>query len=136
VFSLDLPKGSQVAPRLKTDYADDNGIRRHGAEPTYCFTGSPVSSKIHLLFGDSATFDYSTFRGEIDFFFVDGAHSYEYVRSDTSRALECCHPGSVVAWHDFDRMVVDGVARWVREFARDREVFSVPGGSLAFTVLQ
>jgi hypothetical protein len=88
------------------------------------------------LFGDSAAFDFSPFHGAIDFFFIDGAHSYEYVRSDTLNALRCCHAGSVIAWHDFGRVVVDGVAKWVREFARDREVYSVPGGSLAFTVLQ
>ena len=136
IFSLDLPKDTVAAPRLKTDYADDTGIRRHAAAQSYCFTGSPVASKIHLLSGDSATFDFLPFEGEIDFFFIDGAHSYDYVRSDTMRALQCCHPGSVIAWHDFDRVVVDGVARWVREFSRDHEIFSVPGGSLAFTVLK
>src|SRR5207245_2797804 len=65
IFSLDLPKDSEVIPQLQTDYADDRGIRRHGAAPNYCFTGSPASSKIQLLFGDSATFDLSPFRGEI-----------------------------------------------------------------------
>lgn len=135
IFSLDLPKNMPVVPGLKTDYADDNGIRRHATAPAYCFTGSPACSKIDLLFGDSAVFDFSPFHGGIDFFFIDGAHSYEYVRSDTLNALKCCHAGSVIAWHDFGRVVAGGVAKWIRELARDREIYSVPGGSLAFTVL-
>jgi hypothetical protein len=51
-------------------------------------------------------------------------------------ALVCCHPGSVIAWHDFGRMGVNGVTRWLVEFARTRPVYAIPGGSLAFTVIQ
>jgi len=136
VFTLDLPKGQGVRPRLKTERADDKGIDLHARTNAYCFERSQVAPKIQTLFGDSAVFDFSPFHGTVDFFFVDGAHSYDYVRSDTINALKCCHPGSVIAWHDFGRVVVDGVAKWVTEFARDHEVYSVPGGSLAFTVLK
>lgn len=136
IFTLDLPKDTKTEPRLKTGFADDAGIARHAKAMAYCFETSRAASKISTLFGDSAVFNFSPFHGQIDFFFIDGAHSYEYVRSDTLNALKCCHAGSVIAWHDFGRVVVDGVAKWVREFARDREVYSVPGGSLAFTVLE
>jgi len=136
IFTLDLPKDLSVRPRLKTDYADDMGINRHSVAREYCFENAPGASKISLLFGDSATFDFSPFYGKIDFCFVDGAHSYDYVRSDTLNVLKCCRPGSVIAWHDFGRAAVRGVAKWVCEFARDHEVYSVPGGSLAYTVVR
>jgi SAM-dependent methyltransferase len=135
VYTLDLPKDTPVAPRLKTDMADDFGIRRHASARSYCFENVPAASKIQTLFGDSAQFDFTPFFGKVDLFFIDGAHSFDYVRNDTLNALKCCHPGSVIAWHDFGRVVVDGVARWVCEFARDHAVYSVPGGSLAFCVV-
>lgn len=72
----------------------------------------------------------------MDFFFIDGAHSYQYVRSDTLNAFQCCHLGSVVAWHDFGRLGVNGVTRWVLDVARDHEVYVIPGGSLAFMVIK
>jgi len=136
IFTLDLPKDRSIQPRLKTDYADDMGISRHSLAQAYCFENSPGADKISLLFGDSATFDFSPFYGKIDFCFVDGAHSYDYVRSDTLNVLKCCRPGSVIAWHDFGRAAVSGVAKWVCEFARDHEVYSVPGGSLAYMVVR
>ena len=33
--------------------------------------------------------------------FIDGSHSYDYVRNDTKKALEILAPGGVVLWHDF-----------------------------------
>jgi SAM-dependent methyltransferase len=136
IVTLDLPKEGGLQPQLSTDYADDTGIDRHARARAYCFEETKAAKKIQTVFGDSATFDFAPYAGQIDFFFIDGAHSYEYVRSDTMNALRCCHRGSVIAWHDFGRVVVDGVARWVKEFGRTHDVYTVPGGSLAFTVLK
>jgi hypothetical protein len=94
-----------------------------------------AESKITRLYGDSATFDFAPYHGTIDLFFIDGAHSYEYVRSDTINALACCHPGSIIAWHDFGRVGVNGVSRWLRRLSRRYQIYSVPGGSLAFMVV-
>jgi predicted O-methyltransferase YrrM len=133
VYTLDLPKSGAELPRLKTTYIDDLHIESQERE--YLFNGSAVEGKIQCLFGDSATFDFTPYDGKVDLFFIDGAHSYEYVRSDTLNALRCCHPGSVVAWHDFGRMGVNGVSKWLVEFSRDYRIYSVPGGSLAFMVV-
>jgi hypothetical protein len=82
---------------------------------------------------DSAKFDYSPFNRRVDLFFIDGAHSYPYVRDDTLKALECCRPGSVIAWHDYGRHGVNGVSRWLHEFSRGRKIYCIPGGgSLAY----
>jgi hypothetical protein len=94
-----------------------------------------VARKVQPLFGDSATFNYSPYYGRIDLFFVDGSHSYEYVRSDTLNAMKCCRPGGVIAWHDFGRVGVNGVSRWLLEFSKQHPVYSVPGGSIAFCVI-
>lgn len=133
VYTLDLPRDAPARTQLRTTLLDDAHIRGSRGAPAYAFTGSPVERKVVTLAGDSATFDFSPFHGRVDLFFIDGSHSYEYVRNDTLRALECCHPGSIVAWHDFGRMGVNGVSRWLRELAAGgREVFVTPGGSLAY----
>jgi len=39
----------------------------------------------------------------------------------------------VVAWHDYGRMGVNGVSKWLHEFRRQgRQIFRIPGGSLAY----
>jgi Methyltransferase domain len=99
--------------------------------------GRKDTARIHRLLGDSATFDFSPYARNIDLFFIDGAHTYEYVKNDTLKALECCHPGSVIAWHDYGRMGINGVTRWLHEFVRSHfPVYRVPNGSLAFGIVR
>lgn len=136
IYTLDLPKQLNANPRLKTTVIDDGHIKRYMVSNGYCFEDSDVAPKITSLFGDSAVFDFSPFYGEVDFFFIDGAHSYDYVRSDTLNALKCCHTRSVIAWHDFGRVGVNGVTKWLLELSREHEIYSIPGGSVAYMVVK
>src|SRR5574341_526857 len=136
VYTLDLPREGEVSSALPTTLIDDLHVRSRPSQRSYCFDGTQVADKITPLLGDSAAFDFSPYRRKVDLFFIDGAHSYPYVRSDTRSALECCHTGSVIAWHDFGRPGADGVTRWLKEFARDHEVYAIPGGSLAFMLVE
>jgi predicted O-methyltransferase YrrM len=137
VYTLDLPQdvARTAAVQLATTVIDDEHIRSNLGRQTYCFRGTAVERKIRTLFGDSATFDFAPYHGAIDLMFIDGAHSYEYVRSDTVQAMRCVRPGGLICWHDFGRVGVNGVTQWLRELrAAGNPVFCVPGGSLAFMV--
>jgi Methyltransferase domain len=136
IYTLDLPKTVAVKPALRTTMTDDSFYHQLLNTQDYFFDGKTAAQKINCLYGDSATFDFTPFHGKVDFFFIDGSHSYEYVRSDTLNALKACHPGSVIAWHDFGRMGINGVTRWLEEFsASGQSVYAVPGGSLAFMLV-
>lgn len=135
ICTLDLPRDGTARASLPVGVIDRTHIRERSIHDRYCFDGSPAAEKITCLLGDSATFDFAPYRGQVDLFFVDGAHSYDYVRSDTMRALECCRPGGVVAWHDYGKASVPGVSRWLDECARRWPVYSIPGGSIAFMIV-
>ncbi len=118
VYTLDLPKAHSAWPLLRTTVVDDAHIRASASAASYVFEGyAEAEGKIRCVFGDSATYDFSPYHGLIDLFFIDGAHSYDYVRSDTLNAMRCCAPGGVIAWHEFGRAGVNGVGRWLRELA-------------------
>lgn len=134
VHTLDLPPDAR-GPALHTTVMDDAHIRAATRAPARVFEGTDAGKKVRPLYGDSARFDFSPYHEGVDLFFIDGAHSYEYVASDTRNALRCVRPGGVIAWHDFGRVGVNGVTRLVREVARTREVHAVPGGSVAFMVV-
>ncbi|MBN2012304.1 class I SAM-dependent methyltransferase [candidate division KSB1 bacterium] len=136
IYTLDLPKSEAVSHKLKTTVIDDVHVQSYLNSQKYQFEASDVASKINCLFSDSATFDFSPYYHKVDFFFIDGAHSYEYVKRDTMNALECCHPGSVIAWHDFGCVGVNGVSKLVIEMAEKYNIYSIPGGSVAFMVLE
>ena len=132
IFTLDLPQGSNTV--LPITVMDET---LGGVQKGETLEGRKDTARIHRLLGDSATFDFSPYARNIDLFFIDGAHTYEYVKNDTLKALECCHPGSVIAWHDYGRMGVNGVRRWLHEFVRSHfPVYRVPNGSLAFGIVR
>jgi len=132
VYTLDLPLDAQIAPALSTTVVDNAHVASHARVSQYLYETHPAGSKVRQLYGDSARFDFSPYHDAVDLFFVDGAHSYEYVRSDSLRALSCVHGGGVIAWHDYGRWGVNGVSRWLHELARTgREIYRLPGSSLA-----
>ncbi|SRR5216684_5208625 len=134
IYTLDLPE-NQMDPQLQTTLVDDWHIEASHRDRRYIFDGTPEAHKITPLFHDSASFDFSPYHEKIDLFFIDGAHSYQYVRSDTLNAMQCCHKGSVIAWHDFGRTGVNGVSRWLVEFSKQHSIYAIPGGSLAFMIV-
>jgi len=99
VYTLDLPPHDRGAAKNEAGDADQTIIDR--CEIGVDYKGKDVSSKIHQLFGNSLSFDFSCYEDRIDLVFIDGAHHYEAARSDTQNALRLLRPGGLVIWHDF-----------------------------------
>lgn len=57
--------------------------------------------KITHYYGDSKEFDYSRHADTIDLYFIDGAHSYNGVYSDTKNIFLNKKEDAIVIWHDF-----------------------------------
>jgi len=134
IYTLDL--ADESTPSLGLTTMDKRYVSEHASRKKMQFDGRPEADRITCLYGDSATFDFTPYKGKVDLLFIDGAHSYDYVKSDTLRTVECCKPGTVVAWHDYGRTGFNGVSRFLHEYATDsRKIYRIPGGSLAFMVV-
>jgi predicted O-methyltransferase YrrM len=81
------------------------------------FRGTEFEDSITQHLGDSAAFDFSPFAGQMDLVFVDGAHTAEYVRSDSLAAFEMLAPGGTVVWDDC-HLYHPGVSRGLAELRR------------------
>jgi hypothetical protein len=104
VYTLDLPKDklySTKLPIVPGDKGDKMFIDKEISGSRYL--GKDCERKIIQLYGDSATFDFSPFFNMMDFIFIDGSHSYEYVLNDSKQALKLLRNGKgVILWHDYD----------------------------------
>lgn len=129
VYTLDLPDSPEHNPSLVRLGSDDE-VRsaRSRAE----FVRRYPSDNIKELLGDSARFDYTEFEEKIGLFFVDGAHSFEYVQSDTFNACWCCRTDGMIMWDDFttSRDVTEFI-RWLRR--QGPRIYGVKGTKLAFS---
>jgi SAM-dependent methyltransferase len=114
VFTLDLPKDSLNSTLLPLAPFDAKYI---GNQATGCrFAGAEYQNHIVQLWGDSAAFDFSPFVGTMDFVFIDGAHSYQYVLQDSRTALRLLRNGrGVILWHDYDTPWWTGVTQALNE---------------------
>ena len=109
-YTLDLPPRASTA--LEIEHAERAFVDK--PESGARFRGTEAARKIRQLYGDSATFDVTPYSAE--FIFVDGSHAYEYVLSDSVRALALRgdRAGTIV-WHDYGEWV--GVTRALNELA-------------------
>lgn len=112
VHTLDLPAEGLDAAGLPLEAADVKYVLKQRSGEL--FAGTPQEAMIRQHFGDSARFDFGPWRGAVDLVFVDGAHSYEYVMSDSARALELLRDGrGTILWHDYGAW--EGVTRALNE---------------------
>jgi len=114
VFTLDLPQSKLDETKFALAPGDDTFVRKEtsGAK----FAGTEFFRKITQLYGDSATFDFSRYHGQMGLVFVDGSHAYEYVRQDTATALKLASENGIILWHDYQQDW-PGVIRALNELA-------------------
>ena len=130
LYTLDAPPGLERSEtRFTLDRDDQIAFRDESCGEA--FRGTPEAARITQLWGDSARFDYSAYRGQIDFIYIDAAHTYEYVMSDSANALEMVSPTGVIAWDDYTTGV--GVYQAIIELAKqwDRPMYHLFGTRLA-----
>lgn len=95
------------------------------------FKGTPVECRIRQHFGDTAVLDFREF-GRPTFFFIDGAHTYDYCKQDSEKCLAACGGSGTFLWHDVDAGhpgVLDFVLEWRR---LGRNVVRIDGTALAY----
>jgi len=131
VYTLDIAltaSSDDVALELGTD---DRHFFRPGEACGEAFRDTPEAARITQLWGDSATFDFSPFEATIDLIYIDGGHSYDYVKSDTENALKVLSPTGTIVWDDYGSH--PGVYQLVNEVAPtlDAPVYHVFGSRMA-----
>ncbi len=117
VYTLDLPAEAVDATAFALELNEHIFVRKPRSGARFADAQTPYN--IVQFLGNSATFDFSAFRGRVDFMFIDGSHAYEYVRSDTLAALDVVRPGGIIIWHDYVRAgftPFPGVPRALKEF--------------------
>ncbi|MEY4002417.1 MAG: hypothetical protein RIT07_459 [Bacteroidota bacterium] len=87
--TLNLSPEQIVGLGLPQEYADLHGFF------------SKELPNVTQLYGDTASFDFSSLQQQYDLIFVDGDHHYAMVKSDTENIFKTLlHEKSVVVWHD------------------------------------
>lgn len=97
LFTLDLPP--DAAP-LKYDLRKPIDIQIAHEKVKGDLIPDELLPRVEFLRADSAAFDETQYLNSMDFVFVDGAHTLEYVRNDSEKGWRMLRPGGIMAWHD------------------------------------
>ena len=85
--------------------------------------------KIKQIFCNSADLDTTEIGNNVDLYFIDGCHKYDYVKKDTINALKCTRSGGLIVWHDYGYL--QEVSRVVDEYAETLSAKCIQGTRLA-----
>lgn len=133
IYTLDLPHDQYGSGPLRPHSSDLGNVQLspgHKPEIGDLYKKDPkISARVAQLLGSSDSFDYTPYHGKIDLFFIDGAHSYDFVKNDTEKALTCLSPNGVILWHDL-KGGFRGMVRFFEEFGAGRELLHFKGTSL------
>jgi predicted O-methyltransferase YrrM len=97
LFTLDLPR-SDTRTRFTVDDAAEKEVANFAVKGD--MIPEHLRKKVTFLEQDSALFDPTSYKESMDFVFIDGAHTIEYVANDSEKAWTMLKPGGIVAWHD------------------------------------
>lgn len=132
VYTLDLPAdfGKQFSRKKRLEgYSYDDllvvelSMKNRNSR---IFRHHPCRKKIVELFGDSLNFDFSPYYKKMDLVFIDGSHSYKYVRSDTQNAFRMLTDKGVIIWHDFDYIIHRDVFKYLNQLVKIHRIYSIP----------
>ena len=90
---------------------------------------SDAAHKVVQHFGNSLEFDFSPFRGRIEFCFIDGGHSYHHLESDTRNAMDILAERGVIVWHDYNVQHRD-IRRFLRALSLKHKLYHIEGTRL------
>ncbi|TXD54285.1 MULTISPECIES: class I SAM-dependent methyltransferase [unclassified Polaribacter] len=89
-YTLNLSNEEIIALGLPQKYADLHGFYSKG------------KNNIKHLLGDSMFYDFKKLNKKFDVIFIDGNHSYTYVKNDTEKVFKhLLKENTVVIWHDY-----------------------------------
>jgi hypothetical protein len=95
------------------------------------FGSTPEAKQIVQHLVDTANWDFQPAKGS-SFFFIDGAHTYEYIKNDTEKCFSIAAPQARFVWHDVDDRH-PGVVRYLHELAGPgRAIRRIKETALAF----
>lgn len=118
VYTLDIPEEDVNESKFTIDTINSPMV--YNEERKKYIKSTHLKQKIVVLEEDSATFNFSPFKGKIDLFLVDGSHTYEYCYSDSLKAYESVKKGGVILWHDYNKIkALPGVTEALNKLQRE-----------------
>jgi hypothetical protein len=141
VFALNAPDAQILTLDLPPDYSPESGhyipsdaelVRTRN--PVEFISKYGVEGQCQRILSDSKQFDPRPHAGTVELAFIDGAHTYDYVKNDTEKTALMMAPRGLVFWHDYGgKGRFRGITDYLHELHGKFPVYRISGTTLAWT---
>ena len=71
---------------------------------------------------------------QFDLIFIDGAHTYSYLKNDSEKAFQMIKKGGYILWHDFNigKKSCKDVVKYLEESINTKTIYHIKNTSLCF----
>jgi predicted O-methyltransferase YrrM len=130
ILTLDLPPDAEAA----AGYIDSDAALVRDRNLGQFIAQYGVEAHCRQVLGDSKAFDPRPHAGTVDLAFIDGAHTYDYVKNDTAKAAVMMSPDGLIFWHDYGgKGTFRGITDYLHELNTRFPVYRIFGTTLAWT---
>jgi len=136
IFSITLDEDqSKLVKAEKGDnkYAFKN-LKSESVYNKFIFSGKDFEKKIKIIFQDSKKLIVQPYIEQFDLIFIDGAHTYSYVKNDSEKAFQMIKKGGYILWHDFNigKKSCKDVVKYLEENVYKKKIYHIKNTSLCF----
>jgi predicted O-methyltransferase YrrM len=127
VYSLDLPENHHIS------VADELFLAEQSLEVFELAKGSLLTPyldqlPITVLRGESTSFDFSPWYGQMDLVFIDGGHTTKVIASDTLNAFKLLKSsGGIILWHDYLLSSCPDVYYFLNTLGKEHRLYVIEG---------
>ncbi len=134
IHSIDLDENRLLGARPKFDEFELTNVQRRFSDKPV-FQGTEYEDRIQTITGDSTTYDFSRFYGQMDFVLIDGGHHVDVVKSDTHHAFKMLTPDhpACILWHDYGNPNYR-ITDYLDDLAQQFELYHVAETSYVFVM--
>lgn len=133
IYTMDL--GEDDAKSAKQQAEDAVLTVQHlQSEKRLAFFGTPYERKIQQILGNSNTYDFRRFHGQIDMIYIDGGHDLETLTHDTRNAFSMLSPNrpTCIAWHDYGHDFYPQVKTYLDELSNSKKIYHIEDTIICF----
>lgn len=88
---------------------------------------------VDFIYANSHTYDFNNFIN-VDFFFIDGDHSFDGVKIDSEKAAEYLikNSGGIIAWHDVHTKNLTQVPDYMQYLAKTENIYYIKDSNIGY----
>jgi hypothetical protein len=111
---------------------NDHGMKTRAAKEDLCKYAKDLDNVI-FIYANAHVYDFNKFIN-VDFFFIDGDHSFSGVKIDTEKAVKYLkkNGGGTIVWHDVHTKVLTQVPDYMKHLAKTQDIYYIANSNIGY----